>query len=323
MSTLEVACGMATDTHRKKKRTNLSIQEKKRLSEEIRDGKPVRDVGKKYGISPSQVYRILRNKGSPPVRSRDVPLHSKIGVNKAKFPIIDQAVFEWFCAMRTFRRGSTYKLLPISRELIKARAKHEAKVRNIVTFKASDGWFARWRWRYVVGKRVRLQGEAADVDLPAVELEMQRLRESLSKYPIDNIFNMDEAALFFRALPNKSYLMHDEGDPRKAGRGCKTMSSKERLTLILCANATGNRKIVPVVIGSAKKPRCFQHTQPCIPYFHQKNAWNDMKNFVKWWDEVFLPDIRVWTKDPVALLMDGFSGHDRNVKDPNVRTRKG
>ena len=100
-------------------------------------------------------------------------------------------------------------------------------------------------------------------------MEMQLLRESLSKYPLDNIFNMDEAALSFRAIPNQTYLMHDEGDPRQAGRGCRTMLSKDRLTLILCANATGNRKIVPVVIGSAKKPRCFQHEQLCIPYFHQ------------------------------------------------------
>ena len=61
-------------------------------------------------------------------------------------------------------------------------------------------------------------------------------------------------------------------------------------------NATGNQKIVPVVIGSTKKPHCFQHKQLCILYFHQKNAWNDMKFFVKWWD-------------------DGFSGHDRNVKN--------
>ena len=31
----------------------------------------------------------------------------------------------------------------------------------------------------------------------------------------------------------------------------------------------------------------------------------------------FLSDIRVYTKDLVAFLMDGFAGHDRNVKDPN------
>ena len=69
------------------------------MVEDIRDGIPVRNLGKKYGISRSQVYRFLKNKGSPPVRSRDVPLHSKIRVKKSKYPIIDQAVFEWFLAM--------------------------------------------------------------------------------------------------------------------------------------------------------------------------------------------------------------------------------
>ena len=54
---------------------------------------------------------------------------------------------------------------------------------------------------------------AADVDLHAVEQEIQRIRKSLSKYPLDNIFNMDKAVLIFRAIPNQSYLMPDEGDP--------------------------------------------------------------------------------------------------------------
>ena len=68
------------DGKKNSKRTNLNIQDKKSMVEEIRDGLLVRNVGKKYGISRSQVYRFLKNKGSP-VQSRDVPLHSKIGVS--------------------------------------------------------------------------------------------------------------------------------------------------------------------------------------------------------------------------------------------------
>eukprot|EP00731_Ephydatia_muelleri_P019478 Em0012g303a len=67
-----------------------------------------------------------------------------------------------------------------------------------------------------------------------------------------------------------------------------------------------------VVIGAAKTPRCCKNNPPSVPYYHQRNAWNDSKLYKKWWDEVFVPTIRSFTKDPrpVALVLDGFSGHD-------------
>ena len=48
------------DGKKNSKRTNLSIQDKKSMVEDIRDGIPVRNLGKKYGISRAQVYRFLR-----------------------------------------------------------------------------------------------------------------------------------------------------------------------------------------------------------------------------------------------------------------------
>lgn len=76
----------------------------------------------------------------------------------------------------------------------------------------------------------------------------------------------------------------------------------------------GTLKMAPVVIGSAKY---FKDNPPSIPYYTTKiNAWNDGKNFTRQWNEVFLYNIWKWTQDPVALLLDGFSGHDEGVTDP-------
>ena len=94
------------------------------------------------------------------------------------------------------------------------------------------------------------------------------------------------------------------------------MKAKDRITVIFCTNATGSCKMTPVVIGSAKSPRCFKDTPSCLPYFNQKNAWNDTHNYTKWWNEIFLPTIRKWTSQPVALLLDGFSGHSDSCTDP-------
>jgi hypothetical protein len=58
----------------------------------------------------------------------------------------------------------------------------EARIRGHVGFKASNGWFDHWRWRYNVKKSVRLQGEAGDIDIAAVEQDIEMLRCALKEY---------------------------------------------------------------------------------------------------------------------------------------------
>lgn len=108
--------------------------------------------------------------------------------------------------------------------------------------------------------------------------------------------------------------MANEGDQRQKGRGCKALKAKDHLTIVLFVNATGTCKVDPVVIGSEKKPRCFKDNPPTVPYFWQKNAWNNQVNYRKWWDTV--PKIPCMDHSTVALMIDGFSGHDENCIDP-------
>ena len=243
-----------------------------------------------------------------------MPKGTKIMTKKPKYPAVDEAVYQWVCSVRKLNGNS--RPLPVSRALIKARALHEAKSLNIPNFKASDGWFWRWRWRFNVGNSVRLCGEAGDVNLEEATKEIDKLKQSIlaEGYEMCNIFNMDETGLFYRAIPSRTYLL--DGESKKNARGTKQMKAKDRLTVILCVNATGTCKISPTVIGTAKRPRCFVRNPPELPYFNQTSAWNDKETFQKWWHQIFLKEVREWTTSPVALLMDGFSGHDRECSDP-------
>ena len=131
---------------------------------------------------------------------------------------------------------------------------------------------------------MRLHVESGDIDLPSAEKQMNEFRSSVQimGYKVENIFNMDETGLFFQAIPNRTYLMPSENDKRQAGHGLKAMKAKDRITIILCSNSTGTCKVPPTVIGSAKNPRCFKDNPPCLPYLHQRNAWNDQENYNKW-----------------------------------------
>lgn len=132
------------------------------------------------------------------------------------------------------------KPLAIARSHIQARALVEAERRGIDGFKASDGWFCNWRKRNGIGPSLRLYGEAGDVSYLQFEEEMAKLREQLEEqnFEPDNIFNMDETGLFYRAMPARTYLAADES--RKTVRGTKSLKAKDRVTVLCCVNATGN-----------------------------------------------------------------------------------
>ena len=77
-------------------------------------------------------------------------------------------------------------------------------------------------------------------------------------YTRDDVYNADETGINWRALPKKSLAARKEA----TAPGFKT--SKERITAMVCANASGNHILPLLVIGKAKKPRCFKNVV-CFP----------------------------------------------------------
>eukprot|EP00731_Ephydatia_muelleri_P005630 Em0002g1806a len=51
-----------------------------------------------------------------------------------------------------------------------------------------------------------------------------------------------------RAIPNRSYLAADEGDSRLVGHGHKSINAKDRVTIVLCVNATALQGTVALIV---------------------------------------------------------------------------
>jgi len=80
-------------------------------------------------------------------------------------------------------------------------------------------------------------------------------------------------------LPSKTVATQSE----KSAPGHK--SSKERLTIMTCSNATGLHKIKLTSIGKAKKPRSFKETEMkylSCDYYHNPKAWMNQVIFSEW-----------------------------------------
>ena len=60
---------------------------------------------------------------------------------------------------------------------------------------------------------------------------MCMLIEYLKDYSLECIFTMDELGLFnfYRAIPNRTYLLPSEGAKRQRGIGSASMKTKERI----------------------------------------------------------------------------------------------
>jgi len=81
--------------------------------------------------------------------------------------------------------------------------------------------------------------------------KMNILRITCGGYDPDDIYNMDETALFWRYAPNSGISSLDDsiGGIKK---------DKARITLVLTSNATGSDRMTIWIIGKAVMPRALR-----------------------------------------------------------------
>ncbi|KAL4104623.1 hypothetical protein QTP88_019917 [Uroleucon formosanum] len=168
-----------------------------------------------------------------------------------------------------------------------------------------------------------VQGESLSGDLTAATLFNDEFNSFLSKLNLspDQVYNADESGLFWKMLPSKTLAAQSE----KSAPGHK--SSKERLTIMTCSNATGSHKIKLTVIGKAKTPRSFKGTEmkylPC-DYYHHPKAWMNQVIFSEWFFNVFVPSVQKFQNEKgipkrAVLLLDNAPSHpsESTLKTPD------
>ncbi|KAL4126596.1 hypothetical protein QTP88_010808 [Uroleucon formosanum] len=118
----------------------------------------------------------------------------------------------------------------------------------------------------------------------------------------------DETGLNWKALSSKSLVSQREA----TAPGYKL--SKDRVTVMVCANATGTHKIPLLLIGKSKNPRCFKNVKIPLTYKSQKNAWMNADLFVEWFQHTFVPEVKPFQQNigkegKVLLLLSNAPSH--------------
>jgi Tc5 transposase DNA-binding domain/CENP-B N-terminal DNA-binding domain len=180
-----------------KKRKVLSFKEKKDLCL-LRQENPSlsqEEIGMKFGIKKNTVCDILKNKEKWLNIELTSSNSAKQKQESAKFPELEEALAIW--VSKALAANKT-----ITGEIIIAKAINFANLMNIEGFTGSSGWLSNFKKRHNI-KQYNKHGEAqSGLSEEELDKEKEKLRELISNYDIEDVFNCDETGINFTELIN-------------------------------------------------------------------------------------------------------------------------
>ncbi|GFX85147.1 tigger transposable element-derived protein 1 [Trichonephila clavipes] len=188
-------------------------------------------------------------------------------------------------------------------------------------FSASKGWLTGFLKRNVL-HNIKITGESATADEGAAKIFPEELAKiiEVGDYSDDQIFNADETGLYWKKLPNRTYITNDE----KTASGHK--ASKDRVTLLLCSNASGDRMLKPLLINKSLRPRTLKGKdlkQLPVHWMTNPKAWMTTAIFTEWFKNRFVPEVKAYMKEKsldfkVLLIVYNAASHPQ-LEHPNVQ----
>lgn len=309
-------CG---DTKAKRTHNVLTLQEKLDLIKLNEQGMSHANIGRKLGIPRTTVTTILKNKAKVLEEIKNAtPVHTKL-IRKRH-----SLISEMEKVLNLWIQDQISHNIPLSQSLIQAKAltlfnamkaeKGETSAEE--TFGASRGWYDNFKKRSNF-HNLAGQGEAANTNAAAPETFPTELEKTIEDggYTMQQIFNVDETGLFWKKMPSRTFIAREE----RSMPGFK--AAKDRLTLLLGANAAGDCRLKPMMIYHSENPRALKnYVKSSLPVHFKSNkkAWMTGDLFTTWFSDYFKPSVEAYCKQQqipfkILLLLDNAPSHPRLV----------
>ncbi|GFU84402.1 tigger transposable element-derived protein 1 [Trichonephila clavipes] len=188
-------------------------------------------------------------------------------------------------------------------------------------FSASTGWLTGFIKRHSF-HNLKIKGEVASADEEAARKYPEKLAKIIKdgEYCAHQVFNADETGLFWKKMPTRTYIAKSE----KTASGFK--AAKDRVTLLLCSNASGDRMLKPLLVNRSLKPRALKgkdlNTLP-VHWMANKKAWVTTAIFTEWFNKCFVPEVENYMNEmglefKILLILDNAPGHPI-LEHPNIK----
>ena len=170
-----------------------------------------------------------------------------------------------------------------------------------------------------------LTGEAASADAESAATYPAKLAKLIEEggYKPQQVFNVDETGLFWKRLPSRTYISKEEA----SAPGHK--AAKNRITLLLGGNASGDYKLKPLLVNQFENPRPLKGiAKSSLPVHWAANtrAWVTLVVFEDWFNNHFVPEVKNYLASKglpfkVLLLLDNAPGHPTHLNDINENVK--
>ncbi|XP_026576481.1 tigger transposable element-derived protein 1-like isoform X2 [Pseudonaja textilis] len=308
----------------KKVLRKIEMKVKKEIIEKYERGMRVTDLAAEYNKPSSTISTILKQK----VAIKAANVASGVTMLTKQRPQVleemEKLLLVWLNEKQLAGDSVSEAVIWEEARMIhyNLRQKYPSSSRESDEFKASREWFERFCKKNGIVRH----GEAASSDTAAAAAAAaEAFAKDFAKfveakgYVPQQVFNCDQTGLFWKKMPKRTYITQEE----MAMPGHKPM--KDRLTLLLCANASGDLKIKPLVVYQYENPREFkQHNvyKTRLPVMWRANTKGLVTRslFLEWLHEAFVPAVREYLSnnhlpERCVLLMDNALAHPPSLVD--------
>ncbi|GFT16455.1 tigger transposable element-derived protein 1 [Trichonephila clavipes] len=301
---------------KKHQRQSISLETKIAILDRLGKGEGSTAIGKHFNLGESTVRAIKKNEAA--IR-KSVISGTKLNTKFASY-IRDVLLERTERAIAIWIEEQVQRRIPVSGYLIQEKVLQFYKSMkqsepSTSSSQAGKEFSAKKTWLTGFLKRnalhnIKITGESATANEGAVKIFPEELAKIIEDgdYSADQVFNADETGLYWKKLPNRTYITKDE----------KTVSrhkaSKDRVTLLLCSNASGDRMLKPLLINKSLRPRALKGKdlkQLPVHWMANPKAWMTTAIFTEWFNNCFVPEVH----DDIDELLVDDALSDNNIID--------
>ncbi|GFS62976.1 tigger transposable element-derived protein 1 [Trichonephila clavipes] len=244
---------------KKHQRQSISLGTRIAILDRLGKGEGSTAIGKHFNLGESTVRAIKKNEAA--IR-KSVIFGTKLSTKFASYTRdvllerTERAIAIWI-EEQVQRRipASGYLIQEKALQFYKSMKQSEPSTSTSQAgkeFSASRGWLTGFLKRNSL-HNIKIIGESATAE-GAAKIFPEELAKIIEDgdYSADQVFNADKTGLYWKKLPNRTYIAKDE----KTASGHK--ASKDRVTLLLCSNASGDRMLKPILINKSLRPRALK-----------------------------------------------------------------
>nr|XP_031834032.1 jerky protein homolog-like [Nomia melanderi] len=286
--------------------SSLSARERFDVVQRLQAGTPIGRIAGEFDIHPTTARRIRRNAVTvcQPAEQKDI-MWMRESTRKPGDEDVDLRLYSWYTEQNAASPSVTDSLLwekavQLQKELggptISRGWLTNFKERHSINLDDQAGNSNSYTEVYV--KEEVMLDEITDLDTPVdgnlpIEVHpeefLKDLTERLNGVTRKNVYYMKNTFLAWKAFPTKLL----EQCQRKKSKGAKFKS--DRVTVSLCCNVSGCRKLEPLFIYRIEKPKALKHCRDRLPvlFKSQPEARMDRATFLDWYENHFKPTVKI------------------------------